>query len=104
MAEHSTQKTRYNALNALDCVSRQAAIAEFSCCQLTPDGGIDANYAIDFLKQMPSAQRTGRWIGVEFGHCSCCGHEGYASDIWDRCENMFCPNCGARMEETNERT
>ena len=42
-----------------DLISRQAAIAEFSCCELTPDGGIDANYAIDFLEQMPSAQR---WI------------------------------------------
>ena len=39
-----------------DCISRQDAITEFSCCELTPDGGIDANYAIDFLKQLPSAQ------------------------------------------------
>lgn len=39
-----------------DCISRLAAIAEFSCCELTPDGGIDANYAIDFLLNMPSAQ------------------------------------------------
>lgn len=39
-----------------DLISRQAAITEFSCCELTPDGGIDANYAIDFLKQLPSAQ------------------------------------------------
>jgi hypothetical protein len=39
-----------------DLISRHAAIAEFSCCELTPDGGIDANYAIDFLKQLPSAQ------------------------------------------------
>ena len=39
-----------------DTISRQAAITEFSCCELTPDGGIDANYAIDFLKQLPPAQ------------------------------------------------
>jgi len=39
-----------------DLISRQAAIKEFGCCELTPDGGIDANYAIDFLKQLPSAQ------------------------------------------------
>ena len=44
------------AQSANDCISRQAAIAEFSCCELTPDGGIDANYAIDFLLNMPSAQ------------------------------------------------
>lgn len=39
-----------------DLISRQTAIAEFSCCELTPDGGIDANYAIEFLKQLPSVQ------------------------------------------------
>ena len=39
-----------------DSISRQAAIDEFSRCELTPDGGIDANYAIDFLKQLPSTQ------------------------------------------------
>ena len=32
---------------------------EFDCCELTPDGGIDANYAIDVLKNIPSAQQ---WI------------------------------------------
>jgi hypothetical protein len=42
--------------NNSDTISRQAAITEFSCCELTPDGGIDANYAIDFLKQLPPAQ------------------------------------------------
>ena len=45
-----------------DPISRHAAIAEFSCCELTPDGGIDANYAIDFLEQMPSAQQKSQWI------------------------------------------
>lgn len=39
-----------------DYISRQAAIAEFSCCELTPDGGIDVNYAIEFLMNMPSVQ------------------------------------------------
>ena len=39
-----------------DLISRQAAIKEFSCCELTPDGGIDANYAIDFLNQLPTSQ------------------------------------------------
>lgn len=50
---------------ATDCVSRQAVIAEFSCCELMPDGGIDANYAIDFLKQLPSVQQEAislEWI------------------------------------------
>ena len=45
-----------------DLIRRQAAIAEFACCELTPDGGVDANYAIDFLKHLPSAQPEQRWI------------------------------------------
>lgn len=42
-------------VEAEDCISRAAAIKEFNCCELTPDGGIDVNYAIDFLNQLPSA-------------------------------------------------
>jgi len=48
-----------------DLISRQAAIAEFTCCELTPDGGIDANYAIDFLNQLPSAQPEQRYTEEE---------------------------------------
>jgi len=43
-------------------------------------------------------QKTGKWIGGELGFCTCCGHEGCASDIWDRCTYTFCPNCGAYLE------
>lgn len=42
---------------------------------------------------------TGKWIGGELGECSVCGHKGCASDIWDRCKEYFCPNCGTRLEE-----
>lgn len=41
--------------------------------------------------------KTGKWIGGELGHCTCCGHEGCASDMWDRCEKPHCPNCGAEI-------
>ena len=40
----------------------------------------------------------GKWIGGELGHCSVCGHEGCASDIWTGCEQTRCPNCGALLE------
>lgn len=50
------RQLEFDSCDKGDLISRQAAITEFSCCELTPDGGIDANYAIDFLKQMPSAQ------------------------------------------------
>ena len=46
-----------------------------------------------------SAQKTGHWIGGELGNCSVCGHYGCASDIWDRCNSMYCPSCGAYLGE-----
>ena len=55
----------------------------------------------NYLKNLPAAdvaeRKTGKWIGGELGHCSCCGHEGCASDIWNNGKIMFCPNCGADM-------
>lgn len=62
-----------------DTISRQAAITEFNCCDLTPDGGIDVNDAIDFLKHMPSAQANKvvtRWEMVcdEQFPCRTCRH------------------------------
>jgi hypothetical protein len=43
-------------------------------------------------------EKTGEWIGGEIGHCSICGSEGCASDIWNGCnDGMYCPNCGADM-------
>ena len=88
-----------------DLISRQAAIAEFSCCELTPDGGIDANYAIDFLEQLPSAQperKKGKWIvsfirgnwkDTDIKTCSECGTTFRNLDVAN-----YCPNCGLPME------
>jgi len=56
-----------------DAISRQQAIDEFNCCELTPDGGIDANHAIDVLKQLPSAQ-------PEIVRCKDCNHYQFADN------------------------
>ena len=53
------------------------------------------NMAIEALEQQP---KKGKWIGGELGYCTCCGHEGCASDMWDRCDKPHCPNCGAEVE------
>ena len=96
-----------------DLIERQAAIAEFSCCELTPDGGIDANYAIDFLKHMPPAQpeKTGYWFfsTADFKtHCSACKQSewhGYIPTPEEALKWMpICPKCGARMKESEIRT
>ena len=45
-------------------------------------------------------RKKGKWIGGEIGYCSCCGHKGCASDIWNGCDDgEFCPNCGADMRQ-----
>lgn len=63
------------------------------------------------IEQLPSAQRTGRWIDKMLDHfrkyevvCSECGARFIGNyDSYDEpYEFNFCPNCGARMEETNE--
>lgn len=41
-----------------DLISRQAAIDAFNCAELTPDGGVDANDALEILERLPSAQPT----------------------------------------------
>lgn len=55
------------------------------------------NWAINTLRDLPSAERRGRWIiDKEFsniGRCSFCG------DRWGSVDQMnYCPSCGARME------
>lgn len=63
----------------------------------TEEAEVDAiNMAIKALEQ--PEPKKGKWIGGELGYCTCCGHEGCASDMWDRCEKPHCPNCGAEME------
>ena len=43
--------------------------------------------------------KHGKWIGRELGYCTCCGHHGCASDIWNGCGDIYyCPNCGAKMD------
>lgn len=54
--------------------------------------------AVDSIRALSSAESdTEEWIGGELGHTSKCGHEGCSSDIWDRCKNFYCPNCGRKV-------
>lgn len=82
-------------------------------CIEKDDGGfleVDADNIPIVLKrdimELPAAdvveRKMGKWIGGELGHCSCCGHEGCASDIWNDGQINFCPNCGAEMERIND--
>lgn len=92
--------TQFEVRNG-ELISRQAIIAEFACCELTPDGGIDVNYALDFIKELPSVQpRKGKWTRREDGmlpiicECSVCGFDTTNFELFS-----FCPICGSRMGE-----
>lgn len=93
-----------NALKALDCISRQAAIEEIARWI----GYIDEDMILRIqtgMKKLPSAQpeRKEGWWEEDMQEwpgryrCSECRRP-----VWFP-EN-FCPNCGARMEATDERT
>lgn len=72
MAEHSTKKTRYNALNALDSVSRQAAIDAFTCNgSVFTYGDKVCKAIVSRIMQLPSAQPDWNEMIVI---CDCCGH------------------------------
>lgn len=45
------------------------------------------------VEELPSAQRTGRWI-EDSGNIAC----SECHIIWLHRRTAFCPNCGARME------
>lgn len=93
-------------------IYRQMAIAIIKDCMLDPDDCRYENaeeingvlrFAKDKIKEVPSAQRTGRWIPVagRMGkevQCDCCGEV-----FWYWLTNFtYCPNCGAEMEVEHE--
>lgn len=75
------------------------------------DGCYSAIYILEEMK--PVEPKTGHWIGTEYdgyadGHpvydvyeCSECGMEYDATDDGEITHN-YCPNCGAKMERSNE--
>lgn len=87
-----------------DLISRQAAIN--SQIKMIARG-LDW-VPVYHLEQLPSAQRTGRWIVVSDGYgngeataciceCSECKDTIWVYKKSDR-KWKYCPNCGARME------
>lgn len=74
---------------------------------LTGDGGIDINDFDEKLKSMPTVDavpvRHGKWNCsddmFEYAVCSACKWE--SGEAWKYAIKrfMYCPNCGARMDE-----
>lgn len=83
-----------------DLISRQAAIE--ACLNGWNYDMETIEHIQDNIRRLPSVQQKQNlayWVGKELGKCSNCGHNGCASDIWNGCLQMFCPNCGAKMED-----
>lgn len=89
-----TQTNTSNALNALDCVERQAAIDALYGITAYKNS-IPLFSAVFNIEKLPSAERRARWKGEGLGdyRCSLCG------EVTRHTRTRFCPNCGARMEE-----
>lgn len=76
-----------------------------------PDGMFDCDDVINSLESAPAANvapvRHGRWEQcfedwrkqIEGDKCSLCGFEHYGTSIRDY---LYCPNCGAKMDEEVE--
>ena len=80
-----------------DLISRQAAI-DVADAVWSVTGDKNVAKVWDQIKDLPSAERRGRWIENEFGaYCSECGLYAYRSNgiPW---KSNYCPMCGARME------
>lgn len=90
--------TREEARNILENKSCVDCAAMCAYPLENPEGCCEYADAIRMAIKALQEQKTGKWIGGEHGFCTCCGHEGCASDIWDRCTYTFCPNCGAKLE------
>ena len=80
-----------------DLISRQAAIKAIEDLQDCYNGfsdTYDKACIIGALEEVPSAQRTGRWI-EDSGNIAC----SECHIIWLYRRTAFCPNCGADMRE-----
>ena len=75
-----------------DLISRQDAI---NAIEDNLGDSVCERIATNILKGLPSAEKTGKWIGDK---CSVCGEE----RAWYGCNPSYCPHCGSRMENGGE--
>ena len=102
-----------------DAISRQTVMEHYSTGELAHCNHISRNNLLDFIEQLPPVTpqpKMGRWIygednlgtGRDGWYCNQCGH----FEFWDYSSDMNnaklnlpnpCPNCGAKMVESQEK-
>lgn len=83
-----------------DLISRSSVITMLQKIEnVVEDGdGFQFNEWIEYAKDIPSAEKTAKWIwkegrmGIDYCNCSKCG-----GGQWEM-EFPYCPNCGSRMK------
>lgn len=89
-----------------DTISRQAAIDALKRAEaLTRAFGY--HNVIDTIRELPTAEKKGKWVLTDYPDeqtykCSVC-NEIWTFIVGTPVDNgaFFCPNCGARMEESD---
>lgn len=85
-----------------DLISRQDAIESVMNHYRVGDKlqNEEMDWCAEMLNGLPSAEKKGKWIDYCGGvKCDQCGFE--CDDTYYLDEANFCPNCGARMEESD---
>ena len=103
MGHSMSRERKMNRMD--DLISRQAAIDALNG-EFTVTGRKNAETIRDYisdvdkkLRELPSAERHGRWIylcGLDAFECSVCGRQ-MVRNIFN-----YCPWCGAKMDEVTE--
>lgn len=108
--ETSSRKRNEDGGRIMDTIYREEAIKEIDDLCDKNKSLIDTwlLYAIeDTLDELPSAEKTGKWIkldGCDAVQCSECLYDFvYIDGLYYLCHDQelpnYCPNCGAKMED-----
>lgn len=88
----------------MSLISQERLLEKLDHCQA--DQFFNIASIRNFIREEPEAEKHGRWElkkyklskgdEIAYYQCSCCNHATWTIDGW-----MYCPYCGAKMEEDN---
>lgn len=107
-SKHPVKEALDMAIKALeqepceDAISRDAAIDLIADYELSMDQVVRGIHALPPVTPQP---KTGQWIEecILYSRCSECGEHAIIAN-WSKVLSHYCPNCGAKMIEPQERS